>query len=138
MEAVANLKKLGLVYMAAASLKLHIEVIASQADPDALCATLQAVASFRAAIAGCTGLQARVPLASTFECIIDFAAEACAQGLPESCDDSDAVWRLVATAITCGLELVEICSTEDTISSKSWIKSLHILAATLDTLKAML
>jgi len=134
MEAAGNLKTLGVVYRAAASLELH----ASHADPDALGASLQAVASVRSATAGCTGVQARVPLASTFEYIIDFAAEACAQGLPESFDDSDAVWRLVATSITCGLELVEICSTEDTISSESWTNSLHIWAATLDTLKAQL
>jgi len=82
MEAADNLKKLGLVYRAAASLELHSEVIASHADPDALGASLQAVASFRSAIAGCTGLQARVPLASTFEYIIDFAAEGLRAGAP--------------------------------------------------------
>lgn len=138
MSAADNEKKLVLMSQAAAGLELRGKVISRNADPDALVASLDSVASLRRMMEGCKGLQAREPLASALEHIILFVAEACAQGFPEPIEDSDAAWQLVAASISCGFELVEMCSGEETLSSEIWSTPLHILAATLDALKAQL
>lgn len=138
MAAADNSKKLGLMSRAAASLELRSEIITSNSDPDALAASLDAVAGLRSAIEGCKGLHAFVPLASAVQRIIEFVAEACAKGLPGPTEEFETAWQLMTTAIACGLELVEIGSPEETLSSSFWITPLSILALSLDALKAQL
>ena len=138
MAAAGEVKKVSLLSMEAANLELRSEVIAKNADPDALGISLEEVASLRSAIAGRRGLQLLLPMASTMEHIIKFITTAFADGLPEPTEDSHAAWRLLATSIACGFELGEICPPAETIALKSWTNTLHICAATLDTLKAQL
>lgn len=120
----------------AASLELHSDIITHNSDPDALAASLDAVASLRSAIACCKGLRAHGTLAPSLERIIHFVAEACTQGFPGPAPDFDVAWRLLTTAIACGLELLEICSPEETLSSACWAHHLNIWAKSLDVLKA--
>ncbi len=133
-----NAEKLALMSRRAASLELRSEVVATGSDPDSLAASLEAVAGLRTAIAACKGLRAREPLASAVERIISFLCDICAQGFPEPDDNAEAAWRLMTSAISCGYELVEIGSPDETASSEHWKTPLNILCHTMDVLKAQL
>lgn len=137
MTAADNLKRLGAMSRAAASLQLDSEAV-TDSDPDAVAASLEAVASLRGTIDSCKGLQAREPLASAVERIITFVSTTCSKGLPEATCNSEAVWRLLTTSIACGFELVELGSPEENASSEFWSFPLRILADTLVVLKAQL
>ena len=121
---------------AAASLELHSQVVTSLDHQDALASSLEAVATLRSTIEGCDGLSGQVSLRSTIERIIHFVASACADGLPVPTVDSEPAWQLLATSISCGMELAEINTPEETTSSEMVTIPLSILSSTVGVLKA--
>lgn len=117
---------------------LYSQLVTGPTNPEAVSAALAAVARVRAAIMSCRVIRAKEHVGPAATRLLAFATRACAEGLPDPTEESEAAWQLMQTSIACGLELLSISHLQEPVTSHTWGIHLYILHAAVEVWQAQL